>query len=292
MTPKKSTSPILSNPYSETVLDSLSAHIAIIDAQGRILKTNRAWQIFAGENHAGGERPDMCNVDYLAICDAAQGESAHEAGKVAAGIRSVIRGERDEFVMVYPCHSPDARRWFYMRALPMRDTHPLQIVISHENITPLMQVEETLREREAELKSKTQRLEEANAALRVLIRQRDEDLKEMEQAVFQNINQTIFPYLDRLRNEVDSPLIDRIATELQTIASPFLRHLSDLEVVLTPQEIRIASLIKQGRSTKEIADLLHLSLTTVNFHRRNIRDKLGLKNTGTNLNTFLLSLGN
>ena len=280
----------ISSPYAETILNSLSAHIAIIDAQGIILQTNRAWQEFAGENDAGGTRPDMLQVNYLDICDCAQGETGEDARRVARGIRSVIRGETEEFVVAYPCHSPDQRRWFYMRAIPVKGSDPLRIVISHENITPLKETEEKLKEREAELESKTRHLEEANAALSALIRQRDEDLKEMEKAVFQNLNQGILPYLDQLRAQTDSPLVDRLESQLQSVASPFLKRLSDLEVVLTPQEIRIVSLVKQGRATKEIAELLNLSLTTVNFHRRNIRDKLGLKNTGTNLNTFLMSL--
>ncbi len=276
--------------YSETVLNSLSAHIAIIDHRGIIRQTNTAWQLFAGENHAGGTRPDMLNVNYLEICDQAQGGSGGDARRVARGIRSVIRGEVGEFVMAYPCHSKEAKRWFYMRALPMKGTDPVQVVISHENITPLMEAEEKLRQREAELERKTRRLEEANAALKALIRQREEDIREMEQAVFQNLNQTVLPFLDQLKRLTDSPLVDRIAGELQSVASPFLRRLSDLEVVLTPQEVRIASLIRQGRSSKEMAGILHLSLTTVNFHRRNIRAKLGLQNSGTNLNTFLMSL--
>lgn len=60
--------------------------------------------------------------------------------------------------------------------------------------------------------------------------------------------------------------------------------------LLTPQEIEVAALIREGRSSKEIAEQLHLSITTVNFHRRNLRDKLNLRHTGTNLRTFLVGL--
>ena len=276
--------------FADVILNSLSAHIAIIDREGVILQTNEAWQVFAASNNAGGTRPDMLKVNYLKICDAAGKDPGGIAPKVARGIRSVIRGEMEEFVMDYPCHSPDTQRWFYMRAIAMKGADPLKVVISHEDITALKQAQETLERREEELRSKTLRLEEANAALGALIRRRDQDLQEMEAAVFHNLNQGVLPYLDQLAAQIDHPLVPRIKSELNGLASPFLRRLSDLEVVLTPQEIKIATLIKQGNASKQIAELLNLSVTTVNFHRRNIRNKLGLRHTGTNLNTFLFSL--
>lgn len=279
--------------YAETILNSLSAHIAIIDSNGIIIDTNKAWREFASSNHTA-MRPDMVNINYLKICDAADGETTDNAGQVAQGIRRVINGDIDEFVMDYPCHSPQKKRWFYMRAIRVTGSNPLQIVISHENITPLKIAEQKLLQREVELEQKTIRLEEANAALRALIRQRDEDLKEMEQTFYQNLKQTILPTFDQLKRLTPSgkekQLIALIESDLNNIASPFLRHLSNLESVLTPQEIKIASLIKQGKSSKEIADLFNISITTVNFHRHNLRDKLGLRNTTTNLNTFLLHL--
>ncbi|ACN16503.1 two component sensory box hisitidine kinase/LuxR domain protein [Desulforapulum autotrophicum HRM2] len=283
----------MTQQYAETILNSLSAHVAIIDSNGVIIDTNKALREFAISNNPG-MRPDMLNINYLKICDAANGETAGSAAQVAMGIRQVIKGNIDEFVMDYPCHSPGNKRWFYMRAVRVAGSQPLQIVVSHENITPLKIAEHKLLQREAELKQKTLGLEEANAALRALLRHRDEDLKEMEQTFFQNLKQTILPSFDQLKklnpSGKEKKIISLIESELNNIASPFLRHISNFEAVLTPQELKIASLIKQGQSSKEIADLLNLSITTVNFHRRNLRDKLGLKNTATNLNTFLLHL--
>ncbi len=126
------------------------------------------------------------------------------------------------------------------------------------------------------------------------MRQRDEDLKEMENNFFQNLKQSILPHVDQLKKmtRVDSglKLISLIESELNQIASPFLRHLSNLETILTPQGIKIASFIKEDQFSKEIAGILNLSMTTVNFHRRNLREKLGLRHTSTNLSTFLKSL--
>ena len=279
--------------YAETILNSLSAHIAVIDHNGKIMETNRAWQQFASGNQIG-MRPDMLNINYLEICDTASDESGDSARLVAQGIRQVIQGETEEFTMDYPCHSLEEKRWFYMRAIRVPESNPLRIVISHENITPLKLAEQKVRQREEELKQKSLHLEETNTALRVLLRQRDEDLKELETTFFQNLKRSILPYIDQLKNTPQKTagiaLINLIQSGLEEIASPFLRHISNAETVLTSQEIKIASLIKQDKSSKEIADIFNLSMTTVNFHRRNLRDKFGLKHTGTNLSTFLKSL--
>ena len=279
--------------YARTILDSLSAHVAIIDENGVILETNRAWMAFARSNLIR-MRPDTLNVNYLRICEAAKGESSNRSREVADGIRRVISGQIEEFVIDYPCHSPDCRRWFYMRVTRAVGAGPLRVVISHEDITALKNAERRLRQREAELQRKTAHLEEANAAMRALLRQREEDKKEMEQALFQNMRQTVLPYIERLKQAPRASerryLIDLIEAGLAHLASPFLQRLAGLEAVLTPHEFKIAVLVREGRPTKEIACLLGISPTTVNFHRRNLRRKLGLKNKPLNLRTHLLSL--
>lgn len=80
-----------------------------------------------------------------------------------------------------------------------------------------------------------------------------------------------------------------IQTNLDQILSAFTRDFSSIYYNLTPQEIQIANLIKQGRTTKEIAEIMALSLKTIEFHRTNIRKKLGLNTRKDNLRTHLLS---
>jgi DNA-binding CsgD family transcriptional regulator len=295
ITGQKAAEPIVrkTRDYAGTILDSLSAHVAVIDEHGVILETNRAWLEFAASNQVT-MRPDMLNVNYLDVCARAHGDSAGKSTEVAEGIKRVIRGELEELVVGYPCHSPGEKRWFYMRAKRLVGSKPLKVVISHENITALKLTEERLKEREEELNRESTRLVEANAALRALLRQRDEDRNEIEETISRNLRETILPYLDQLEriehNSEGAELIELIASGLNDIASPFLRRLSALERSLTPQEIQIAALVREGKSTKEIARLLSLSTTTINFHRRNLRAKLGLKNTSTNLRVHLLSL--
>lgn len=137
--------------FTRAVLDSVSAHIAIIDAQGTILETNRAWRAFAGRNGLQGE-PSGVGTNYLEVCDRVEGDDRETARAAAAGVRSVVAGELTEFVMDYACHSADERRWFNLRATRMICEGPARAVLSHENIANVKLAEQVLVEREEDLR--------------------------------------------------------------------------------------------------------------------------------------------
>ncbi len=132
----------------QATLDSLSAHIAILDAEGDIIAVNSAWRRFADNNGFCGA---ACGVgaNYLAICESATGADAEEAPLVAQGIHDVIDGERDEFYLEYPCHAPTEMRWFSLRATRFwsaGNDSPARVVVSHENISARKLAEFRLRE--------------------------------------------------------------------------------------------------------------------------------------------------
>jgi DNA-binding CsgD family transcriptional regulator len=280
-------------PLAKTVLNSLSAQIAIISETGIIMETNKAWLEFARQAGAGDDI-DFIGQNYLTICDAATGEGAADAHIVAGGIRSVIRREVDEFLHDYPCHSPDGRHWFYLRAIRMESEGPLKVIVSHEEITSLKLSEEALLKSKIALEEQKQRLEETNIALKVLLRQREEDKLELEKNVLNNIKDLVFPYVEKLKKAPlrprDKTNIEIIESHLNEVISPLLQKLNNLDIVLTPQEMQVASLVKDGKSSKEIADVLNVSETTIHFHRKNLRNKFGLKKKSTNLRSYLLSM--
>ncbi|MEJ2365873.1 MAG: helix-turn-helix transcriptional regulator [Deltaproteobacteria bacterium] len=109
-----------------------------------------------------------------------------------------------------------------------------------------------------------------------------------------NVKELVNPYLNRLKNtsldRQQRAHLEIIESNLNDIVSPFLRQLSSKYLKLTPREIEVATLVKEGKSTKEIGEMLNLSMNAVDFHRKNIREKLGLKNKKANLRTHLLSL--
>jgi DNA-binding CsgD family transcriptional regulator len=278
---------------ARTVLNSLSAHIAILDEKGWILETNQAWKNFAQINDYR-IRPEGQRINYLQICDAASGDSADRSREVAAGIRAVIAGEIAEFVVDYPCHSPTARRWFYMRAIRMSQDHPPRVVVSHEDITPLKAAEEALIKREAQLERRKKRLEEANIALKVLLEQREKDKRALEEKVVTNLKEQVLPFVEKLAGMPLGPqgrsYLQIIRERLGEIVSPFLNRLSTASIFLTPQEIQVAGLVRDGKASKEIATVLNVSETTVHFHRKNLRKKLGLTSRRANLRAHLMSL--
>ncbi|WP_022668963.1 LuxR C-terminal-related transcriptional regulator [Desulfospira joergensenii] len=283
--------------YSESLIrkifDTLSAHIVIIDDQGRILATNAAWDRFSGENRLTGQM-DFKGMNYLTVCETATEDGAEDAKNVAGGIRDVIENKCREFLYDYPCHSPGGKQWFYMRAVRMEDSDGVRVIISHEDITELKLAQEALQSHQESLEEKNQSLEEANIALKVLIRQGETDKAEMEQRFLTHIKTFVLPYINKLKagnlKERDMTLLGLLEDQLNGVVTPLMQQLSNAQVMLTPQEMQVAALVKEGRTSAEIADILYISEATVSFHRRNLRSKLGLQNRQTNLRSFLLSM--
>ncbi|OPY05981.1 MAG: sensory histidine kinase AtoS [Syntrophaceae bacterium PtaB.Bin038] len=156
------------------------------------------------------------------------------------------------------------------------------------------EAEQKLRKRERELKRKTRSLQEVNTAMKVLLDQREQDRREVEEMILNNVRELLAPYLERLKktklNEAQMAHVRVLETNLDNIVSPFLKNLHSKHLNLTPKETRVASLIKEGRTTKEIAALLGMSVAAVEFHRNNLRKKLGLRNKKANLVSHLASM--
>jgi DNA-binding CsgD family transcriptional regulator len=136
-------------------------------------------------------------------------------------------------------------------------------------------------------------LEETNTALKVLLRESAEAKEELEQKVLANVKELILPFLNELESTLtdksQTVYLDTIRTNLYEITSAFTKKLSSQYHDLTPREIQIADFIRQGKSNKEMAYLLKISVSAVDFHRRNLREKLAIKGKKINLRSFLLS---
>jgi len=155
------------------------------------------------------------------------------------------------------------------------------------------ELEQWVEERTKDLEIKTTRLEEVNAAMKVLLEHSEMYKKELEEKVLSNIKVLVDPYLEKLEgsgSDAKKIYLSIIRSNIDEIISPFTRKLSSKYLNLTPAEIRIANLVKHGKTTKEMAGILNISGKTVGFHRENIRKKIGLKNKKANLRSHLLSL--
>jgi PAS domain S-box-containing protein len=134
-----------SERFALAAFDALSSQIVVLDEQGRVLRTNRAWREFAEQcgTTAGGVAE---GADYLGICDRAAEQGSAEAAQSAAIIREMIAGKHAESGFEYPCHFGDERRWFFCRITRFPGDGPVRVVVAHENITPLKEASTALAE--------------------------------------------------------------------------------------------------------------------------------------------------
>lgn len=167
-------------------------------------------------------------------------------------------------------------------------------VMSLLDITERKLAEEALRQRELELGMKSRSLEEANVTLKVLLKHKQEDRASLEKEVLTNFKKLIVPSVENLKrmtlNDEQVMQVQVIEKQLQEITSPLFRNHPVAMRDLTPRQTQIASLIKEGMTSKEIGRMLGISQASVDFHRANLRSKLGIfKNTKMSLRSFLVA---
>ncbi|VFQ42534.1 helix-turn-helix transcriptional regulator [Desulfoluna butyratoxydans] len=179
----------------------------------------------------------------------------------------------------------------YYEARMMRCCRGEGVVAFVRDVTRVALVEETLRNREQELQRKTVGLEEMNTALEVLLKKRSGDKQALEEEILFTIREMIHPWIEKLKATRLGPrqmaYLEVVENNLSTIARPLVRTAPSYQLQLTPSEIEITNLIREGKTNKEIADILSLSVKTIETHRKNIRRKLGLTHSKTNLRALL-----
>jgi len=180
---------------------------------------------------------------------------------------------------------------------PIRDRNNgiLGIVLVFRDVTEQRKMDLALRESEQKLRMHAQELEESNTALKVLLKQRENDRRELEENILANVKQLILPYLEKLKKNKamseELAYLNIVERNLKEIISPFSSRLSSKYYGFTPREIMIAELIREGKQDKDIMEVLNISYETVKSHRQNIRKKLGIYTKRTNLRAHLLLLG-
>lgn len=143
------------------ILDAISAQIAVLDEAGIIRAVNDAWVRFARRNGAP-EGENYIGQNYVGICEAAEGEGAEGSQQVARGLQKVLDGTQKEFEIEYPCHSPEERRWFVMRASAIPGEKG-GAVVAHINITSQKLIQRMMqgvtRDLEGKIRERTEKLE-------------------------------------------------------------------------------------------------------------------------------------
>jgi len=269
-----------------TILESISEGYMEVDLAGKYTFVNNA--ACAMFNMSREELLGTSYRDYMAP------ETAQTMFQI---FNTIYRtGERAELFDYEILGKNGTKQTRELAASLMRDSSgkPSGFRIVVRDITSRKMTEEALRKREQELKVNAQYLAEANTALKVLLKHREEDRIELERDVLSNVRELVLPFLEKIKTthltELQETYLNIIEANLNNIVSPFFRNMTLNDFNLTPKEIQIANLIKEGKTTKEIAAVLNLATSTIDFHRNNIRNKMGFTNTRANLRSYLLSL--
>lgn len=126
---------------TDDILDSLTASVAVLDAEGTIIRVNDAWQRFAQSNTAPAKRIEFVGMNYLTACEGGpHSKDADFAARARKGIRAVLAGAVSSFTLEYPCHSPTEQRWFTLRVTKLSGAHS-GAVVAHEDITERVRAE-------------------------------------------------------------------------------------------------------------------------------------------------------
>lgn len=158
-------------------------------------------------------------------------------------------------------------------------------------ISELFKAQENLKASEEQLEAQKLALREKNIALKVLLNQVEEEKRELTERVLANVEHVLIPSVKRIKlNRGEDVFIDQHMIALKNLTSSFGRKITGNMVKLSPREMEVCSLVRNGMVNKEIADMLSIAVHTVEKHRRVVRKKLGIANKGINLHSYLNSL--
>lgn len=157
------------------------------------------------------------------------------------------------------------------------------------------QLEQKIEDTTSELAVVKGNSEDLNTALKVIIKMQSTESYEVKNTFKEEFNQNVLSFLQSLKNDNEDnaqlDLINTLEKNLKQLISSYGNPstISNVYRSLTPKEIQVAKMVREGVSTKEIAASLSLSEETIGIHRKNIRKKLGFGNNGKNLRSYLMT---
>ena len=175
---------------------------------------------------------------------------------------------------------PFLNKHLEIRAMPRFGGDGQLVGLIHvvRDITDRKGAEKALQQAHDEMEIRNKNLAEMNTALHVLLQKREEDKRQVEELIVSNIKSLVYPYVEKLKKNLPDAkqriLLSIIETHLNELLSPLLKKLQQFN--LTPKEVHVAAMVKDGKTTKEIAEILGVETSSIDDHRNNIRKKLGL----------------
>lgn len=238
-----SSRPAVPDRFALGAFDALSANVAILAADGRVVAVNRAWRAFAEEN----DGDDGLGSNYLRVCEAATGEDREAALQIASGIRAVLAGRAPLFELEYPCHAPHERRFFVARVTCFVQDGARYAVVAHENVTRRKLAELEVRELNRTLEARVaERTREVEARTRELTRKNEEleasnrELAEFAYVASHDLQEplrSLGMYADLLRHRHGGRLDERSEGYLRRILEGVARARQLVRDVLTLADV-------------------------------------------------------
>ena len=268
-----------SNERNRLVLGTAMDGFWLVDTQGHLLEVNEAYCRMSGYSE-----------QELLTMKVADLEAVELPADAAAHIRKIVSEGGDRFESMH--RRKDGSTMNIETSVQFIPIEGGRIVAFIRDITARKKAEEVLKQSEETLRVRSQELEEMNSALKVLLKQREQDQRDIEEKVHVNVKQLVLPYIEKLKKRKsgeDAAYLNIIEANLHGVIASLATSSGKL-YRLTPQELLVANLIKEGRQDKDISEMLTSSIHTIKAHRRNIRKKLGLTKVKTNLRTYLSSL--
>lgn len=209
-------------------------------------------------------------------------------------VASVMRGDREYVIEFRMRHKDGHYVDILSRGFPVcrePEGPVFRIVGTHFDLTELKRAEYTIKANEVMLRVQNELIELKNAALREVLEQLEIEKNKIQKNILSNIDELILPALNKFKSyRVSASQIKMLRNNFENLADSFGRKVSDKKFGLTPKEMEICTMIRSGCTNKDIAEQLHLSILTIERHRKHIRRKLGITKEKVNLQAYLQTL--
>jgi PAS domain S-box-containing protein len=313
------------NDFARTIIESANVMLIVIDCEGRILWMNRFMEDLTKYTYHEIQGSDYFSLFIPKSFSKEKKESFRKENSNVAESGSIepiltkdgeevliewhdksIRDKNDELIGVLAIGTDvsirvkaeeavkNSKNLLELRVKQRTEELETSNILLKKEIDSRVAIEKLLRRKETELTAEKSQLEEINIAYKVLLKNLDEEKQELSDNLIENMNNLVFPYLDKLESAQSDQerirILGLIQANLTSICTRTGEKKRSWEVKLTRSELAVAQLISQGLTSQEAAESLNLSIDTIGFHRNNIRKKLGIQFKKVDLVAFLRSI--
>lgn len=209
----------------------------------------------------------------------------------ALGLARLAKRSTQNYYETLWIHKSGRKIWVEVRAVLLENTNPSKILANIIDISVRKKAIMELKQREKDLEIQSKKLEETITAINVILRQKHDESENLKKNIQFNIEKLVIPYIDELASSQTKPrfqsYLRTIKENLIEITDPYIRDISSQYEKLTPKQIQVINLVRQRKTSKEIAEILGVSKAAIDFHRNNLRKKLNLNHKKVNLQTYL-----